>query len=69
MWHLSLQNKAKNIRPTILFETKNFRLKKNRSRSYSKPGHFPFQAYLQAMCAGNTKKLELIMNPGTNRSC
>ena len=58
-----------NIRPAVLFEKMNKPFeKKNSSSSDSNTGTLPSRriCYLQAKCAGDTKKLELIMNQVTN---
>ena len=52
--------------PTILFETEYFRLKKKQVLARFEPRTFAY--HLQAKFAGDTKKLEFIMNQGTNRS-
>ena len=71
MWQLRQKHKQTNIRPTILFERENFRLKKKTgagqvpTQDLRRTRHF---RYLQAKLAGNAYKFELIMNQDTNAS-
>ena len=63
------KHKQKNIRPTILFETEKFSFKKTGTGQIStqdlcSPGRF---RYLQAECAGYTKKLQFNKNQCTSR--
>ena len=66
----STKHEHTNIKPTILFATENFCLKKTspsqiRTQDICRPTRI---CYLQTQSAGDTKKIEITMSQGTNRS-